>query len=297
MPVVRPWRKSAWTGLFALAGFAAVVWLLPSAAPVAANGQEGSARQGAVTVGRRDFVRGVRLSGTVEAVQSTTIAAPRLAGPNTQSLVITRLVRPGSTVAAGRPRRRVRPPGAAHQRARPPRRARTISSSRSASARRRSARPRAQGRQRDQVRPRARSRRAELEMVKNEMLAEDPGGEEHSGARTGAGHAEAAEDDLRPEAQGRARPTSGSCSIRRDRAENAMQQAETNADAHGDHSRRSAAWRSSRRSGSRTTWRRCRKARRSAPACRSSTSSIPTRCACARGSTRRTSTSCGSGRR
>jgi HlyD family secretion protein len=67
----------------------------------AADPQTTGARQGAVTVVRRDFVRGIRLSGTVEAIQSTTIAAPRLSGPNTQSLVITRLVRPGSTVQAG----------------------------------------------------------------------------------------------------------------------------------------------------------------------------------------------------
>ena len=63
--------------------------------------QANPARQGVVTAARRDFVRGLRLSGTVEAIQSTTIAAPRLSGPNTQSLVVTRLVRPGSTVQAG----------------------------------------------------------------------------------------------------------------------------------------------------------------------------------------------------
>jgi hypothetical protein len=67
----------------------------------AADPQTTSGRQGAITVARRDFVRAVRLSGTVEAIESTTIAAPRLSGPNTQSLVITRLVRPGSTVQAG----------------------------------------------------------------------------------------------------------------------------------------------------------------------------------------------------
>lgn len=54
-----------------------------------------------MTVARRDFTRTVRLSGTVEAVESTTIAAPRLSGPSSNSLVITRLVRPGSTVSRG----------------------------------------------------------------------------------------------------------------------------------------------------------------------------------------------------
>lgn len=58
-------------------------------------------RQSASTVARRDFVRSVRLSGTVEAVQSTTVSVPRLAGPSANSLVITRLVRAGSSVAAG----------------------------------------------------------------------------------------------------------------------------------------------------------------------------------------------------
>jgi multidrug efflux pump subunit AcrA (membrane-fusion protein) len=58
-------------------------------------------RQGTLTVSRRAFVRAVRLSGTVEAVQSTTIAAPRLSGPTSNSLIITKLVRAGSTVSAG----------------------------------------------------------------------------------------------------------------------------------------------------------------------------------------------------
>src|SRR5688572_5142050 len=58
-------------------------------------------RNTAFNVARRDFVRTLRLSGTVEAVESTTISAPRLAGPNTMSLVITRLVRAGSTVQPG----------------------------------------------------------------------------------------------------------------------------------------------------------------------------------------------------
>jgi HlyD family secretion protein len=53
------------------------------------------------TVVRRDFVRAVRLSGTVEAVQSTTIATPRLSGPGTQSLIITRLVEGGARVNKG----------------------------------------------------------------------------------------------------------------------------------------------------------------------------------------------------
>jgi HlyD family secretion protein len=60
-----------------------------------------SRRDAAFTVVRRDFVQSVRLSGTVEAVQSTTITAPRISGPSSSSLVITRLVKAGTTVNAG----------------------------------------------------------------------------------------------------------------------------------------------------------------------------------------------------
>jgi HlyD family secretion protein len=55
-------------------------------------------REGTVTVTAKDFIRSVRLSGAVEAIQATTISTPRLAGQNTNSLVITKLVRPGSRV-------------------------------------------------------------------------------------------------------------------------------------------------------------------------------------------------------
>ena len=58
-------------------------------------------RQTTATVTRQDFVRTVRLSGTVEAVESTTVAAPRLSGPNTQSLVITKLIKAGAPVEKG----------------------------------------------------------------------------------------------------------------------------------------------------------------------------------------------------
>ena len=64
--------------------------------PVDAGG-----RRGTYTVTERDFVRTVRLSGTVEAVESTTVAAPRLSGPSSSSLVITRLIKGGTTVRPG----------------------------------------------------------------------------------------------------------------------------------------------------------------------------------------------------
>ena len=60
-------------------------------------------RQTTSTVARRDFVRSIRIAGTVEAVQATTVSVPRLQGQGTttMSLVITRLIRPGSLVKPG----------------------------------------------------------------------------------------------------------------------------------------------------------------------------------------------------
>jgi HlyD family secretion protein len=63
------------------------------------NGANGNATT--VTVKKGDFVRSLRLSGTVEAVQATTIATPRLAGQNLNTLTIMRLVRPGQKVRPG----------------------------------------------------------------------------------------------------------------------------------------------------------------------------------------------------
>ena len=93
-----PGRWAAALGVGILVALSAV-FLSARQAPGPAAADTG--RQAALTVARRDFVRAVRLSGTVEAVESTTIAVPRLAGPSSNSLVITRLVRPGSTVKAG----------------------------------------------------------------------------------------------------------------------------------------------------------------------------------------------------
>src|SRR5437868_6648225 len=66
-----------------------------------AAGSPRETRTNTYTVARRDFVRSVRLNGTVEAVQFTTIAVPRLSGPASNSLIITRLVPAGSTVEKG----------------------------------------------------------------------------------------------------------------------------------------------------------------------------------------------------
>jgi len=82
-------------------GIAGLVYALrPS---VRAEEPRPSGDAGVVVVKRADFVRSVRLAGTVEAVQATTIAAPRLSGQNQNSLVIMRLIKAGTTVRAGDP--------------------------------------------------------------------------------------------------------------------------------------------------------------------------------------------------
>ncbi len=52
-------------------------------------------------VERRDFVRSVRVSGTVEAVQSHPVSAPRLTGQTASTLVITKLIKGGTKVHVG----------------------------------------------------------------------------------------------------------------------------------------------------------------------------------------------------
>jgi HlyD family secretion protein len=79
--------------------FAAGVAMRPQARGAEPSGPDA----GTVLVKRVDFVRSVRLAGTVEAVQATTIAAPRLAGQNQNSLVIMRLIKAGTTVKPGDP--------------------------------------------------------------------------------------------------------------------------------------------------------------------------------------------------
>src|SRR3954471_6020675 len=63
--------------------------------------QSATATPATIAIKRADFVRTVRLAGTVEAVQATSIIAPRLSRQNPHSLVIMRLIKPGRTVKAG----------------------------------------------------------------------------------------------------------------------------------------------------------------------------------------------------
>jgi len=96
MSISRPRLGSILAGVCVAGGVA--VGTLLARAPQDVPGRQ---RASSSTVARRDFVKSVRLSGSVEAVEATTISTPRLAGQNNQSLVITTLVRPGSMVRAG----------------------------------------------------------------------------------------------------------------------------------------------------------------------------------------------------
>jgi HlyD family secretion protein len=53
------------------------------------------------TVERKDFVRGIRVAGTVEAVASHPVTAPRIAGQTASTLVITALAPTGTNVHKG----------------------------------------------------------------------------------------------------------------------------------------------------------------------------------------------------
>lgn len=68
-----------------------------------ASGRSGPSHQSTRTavVEQRDFVQKVRVNGIVEAVESHTIAAPRLSGQGLNTLIITRMVKNGSAVHQG----------------------------------------------------------------------------------------------------------------------------------------------------------------------------------------------------
>jgi HlyD family secretion protein len=95
-------RSRVWLGFAALLVVAvAGVALMSARDPDRSEPAQSGRRQTTVAVARRDFVRSLRLNGMVEAVQATTISVPRLAGQNTPSLVVTRLIRAGAAVKPG----------------------------------------------------------------------------------------------------------------------------------------------------------------------------------------------------
>ena len=88
-----------WIALSVLVALGTLGTVLLTARP--SQSAQPARREGTATVKRRDFIRSVRLSGTVEAVESTTLSAPRLSGPSSSSLVITKLVKAGGAVKKG----------------------------------------------------------------------------------------------------------------------------------------------------------------------------------------------------
>jgi HlyD family secretion protein len=84
-------------------GLAVGAALLYARNPDGGSAPASERRQTTAAVKRTDFVRSIRIAGTVEAVQATTVSVPRLAGQGTttMSLVITRLIRPGTLVQRG----------------------------------------------------------------------------------------------------------------------------------------------------------------------------------------------------
>jgi HlyD family secretion protein len=218
---IRRWGLMA--ALVAVVGAVAATVFTARDPDIAANGR----REASYTVAKRDFVRSIRLSGTVEAVESTTVAAPRLSGPSSNSLVITRLVKAGTIVEPGDVLvefdRQTQLTAALDRRAE--------LSDLDQQIRKRQAEETAARARDDSERLQADSgvTRAELEMRKNEMLPtiqaekntqalEQARARREQLARTYELKRKAAQADLRI------------LEIRRDKAANAMRMAETNAE-------------------------------------------------------------------
>jgi HlyD family secretion protein len=207
----------------AVAGAAMMSARDPSGPETAQSGR----RQTTTTVARRDFVRSVRITGTVEAVQATTISTPRLAGQNTPSLVVTRLIRAGALVKPGdllvEFDRQDQLKNALDRRVELSDLEQQI---RKKDAEERAARAKDESELKQAESTRG---RAELEIVKNEFLPKIQA-EKNQQALEEA-HARLAQlkttFDLKRKA---AEADMRILQIRRDRAENAMKQAESNAD-------------------------------------------------------------------
>ena len=90
-------------GLTAVVMIIWAVLAMRSGSHAASQGADSSGNTGAATatIATRDFVRTVRVQGTVEAVQFRAIAAPRLTGPGSGSMSITKLVPAGAHVKRG----------------------------------------------------------------------------------------------------------------------------------------------------------------------------------------------------
>jgi HlyD family secretion protein len=97
-PAARRRKFPAWLALTLVVAAAAVSYLVlhKGQTSIAATGGTGTA-----TVMRKDFISVVRLTGSTEAVRSRSILAPRLAGAQLNSMVVTNLVPAGTRVHKG----------------------------------------------------------------------------------------------------------------------------------------------------------------------------------------------------
>jgi HlyD family secretion protein len=218
-------RRIQWAaaGICSLAAIGLVSFVV-RAQPSTTDSQR---RDSSSTVTRRDFTKSIRLSGTVEAVEATTISTPRLEGQNNQSLVVTTLVRPGSMVRKGdllvEFDRQDQLKNALDRR--------VELNDLEQQIRKKDAEARAAQARDDSeiVQAENAESRAQLEMLKNEMLPKIQ-------AEKNAQALEEAQAKLKQlkttyELKRRAAEADlGILRIRRDRAENAMRQAESNAD-------------------------------------------------------------------
>jgi HlyD family secretion protein len=92
--------RNPWVWIVAAVLLAAVLVALWRMSVVRRGAGVGQATRTAV-VEQRDFIQRVRVHGIVEAVESHSIAAPRLSGQGLNTLIITRLVKNGSAVHKG----------------------------------------------------------------------------------------------------------------------------------------------------------------------------------------------------
>ena len=96
----QPKRNLLWIGLVVVAIAVPALWMLVSHQRAGTEASS-SATLHTANVEKRDFVRTLRLTGTVEAVQAYSIAAPRLMGAQVYQLTITKLIPPGTKVKKG----------------------------------------------------------------------------------------------------------------------------------------------------------------------------------------------------
>src|SRR5262249_12768175 len=100
-PTRRPNFRQRWVMLAALAVFLIAGIVVLGRTSAARRGPAANQAARTASVERKDFIHSVRVHAIVEAVESHTIAAPRLSGQGLNTLIITRLVKNGSTVHQG----------------------------------------------------------------------------------------------------------------------------------------------------------------------------------------------------